>query len=58
MQDLSLHILDIGENSINAGATKIEIRINEDTIGNKLVLEIEDNGSGLDEETRQPIETA
>ena len=55
MQDLSLHILDIGENSINAGATKIEIRINEDTIGNKLVLEIEDNGSGLDEETRQKV---
>jgi len=55
LQDISLHILDIGENSINAGATKIEIRINEDTIGNKLVLEIEDNGSGLDEETRQKI---
>lgn len=55
MQDLSLHILDIGENSINAGATKIKIKINEDTKGNKLELEIEDNGSGLDEETRQRV---
>jgi hypothetical protein len=55
LQDLSLHILDISENSIEAGATKINIMINEDTKGNKLVLKIEDNGSGLDEETRQKV---
>jgi hypothetical protein len=55
LQDLSLHILDIGENSINAGAKTIVIKINEDTKGNKLVLEIADNGSGLDEETRQKV---
>jgi hypothetical protein len=55
LQDLSLHILDISENSIEAGATKINIMINEDTKGNKLMLKIEDNGSGLDEETRQKI---
>jgi hypothetical protein len=55
LQDLSLHILDISENSIEAGATKINIMINEDTRRNKLVLKIEDNGSGLDEETRQKV---
>jgi len=53
--DLSLHILDIGENSIAAGATKVKIRINEDIKANKLVLEIEDNGKGMDEETRQKV---
>jgi hypothetical protein len=53
--DLSLHILDIGENSIAAGATKIKIKINEDIKGNKLVLEIEDNGKGLDEEMQQKV---
>ena len=55
MQDLSLHILDISENSIAAGATKIKIKINEDIRGNKLVLEIEDNGRGMDKETRQKV---
>jgi hypothetical protein len=53
--DLSLHILDISENSIAAGATKVKIRINEDIKGNKLVLEIEDNGKGMDKETQQKV---
>jgi hypothetical protein len=30
MKDLSLHILDIVENSVAASASKIEIRISED----------------------------
>jgi hypothetical protein len=30
MEDLSLHILDIAENSISASARRIEIRIDED----------------------------
>lgn len=51
MQDLSLHILDIAENCIEAGAKKIEIRINEDTKQNMLVLEIKDNGKGMDKGT-------
>jgi hypothetical protein len=55
LQDLSLHILDIGENSIAAGATEIKIIVNEDIKGNKLVLEIEDNGKGLDVETQRKV---
>ena len=50
MEDLSLHILDIAENSITAGATKIEIRIMEDIRGNLLTIEIEDNGKGMEKE--------
>jgi anti-sigma regulatory factor (Ser/Thr protein kinase) len=50
MEDLSLHILDIAENSVTAGATKIEIRITEDIRGNLLIIEIEDNGKGMEEE--------
>ncbi len=50
MEDLSLHILDIVENSITAGATNIRIKINEDTIENLLLIEISDNGKGMDEE--------
>lgn len=50
MEDLSLHILDIAENSIAAGARNVEIRLIEDTEGDLLTLEIEDDGAGMDEE--------
>ncbi len=49
MEDLSLHILDIAENSITAGATNIWIKINEDIKENILLVEISDNGKGMDE---------
>jgi anti-sigma regulatory factor (Ser/Thr protein kinase) len=49
MRDLSLHILDIVENSITAGADFIEICLDENMDQNRLILEIRDNGSGLDE---------
>jgi len=53
MQDLSLHILDIAENSIEAKARRIEIRLEENRGQDLLVLEILDNGRGMDEEMRQ-----
>lgn len=55
MQDLSLHILDIAENSINASATEISIKIIEDTRENILSIEISDNGKGMDEETIRKV---
>jgi len=48
MQDLSLHILDIVENAIRAGADKIIIEISEDTGRDRLTVDIKDNGSGMD----------
>jgi len=51
MKDLSLHILDIAENSIRAGADLIEILIIEDIENDNLVLQIKDNGNGMDQET-------
>lgn len=55
MKDLSLHILDIAENSINAGATEIRIKIAEDTRENMLAIEVIDNGRGMDEETLKKV---
>ncbi|MEW5746080.1 MAG: ATP-binding protein [Nitrospirota bacterium] len=55
MEDLSLHILDISENSIDAGAGRIEIRIIESESANRLTLEIRDDGRGMDEETLMKI---
>ena len=48
MEDLSLHILDIAENSIRAGAKKIIIKLEEDQSSDRLTLSIEDDGKGMD----------
>src|SRR4030042_1820663 len=53
MEDLSLHILDIAENSVAAQASKIEIRLSEDTKKDLLLLEVIDNGIGMDEGTQK-----
>ncbi len=48
MQDLSLHILDIIENSCSANATLIKIEITIDKKEDKLIIKISDNGIGMD----------
>lgn len=50
MLELSLHILDIVNNSVKAGAKLIEIDINEDVEGNILTILIKDDGCGMDAE--------
>lgn len=50
MRDISLHILDIAENSVKAGAKNITIKITEDEKKNLLTLEISDDGSGMKKE--------
>ena len=50
MKELSLHILDIAENSVKAGASLIEISVSEDENKNLLDIEIKDNGCGMSEE--------
>ena len=51
MRELSLHILDITENAVRAGASLIRIEVLEDTCAHTLTIGIYDNGSGMDEET-------
>ena len=48
MTELSLHILDIVQNSIKANATVVKILIDEDVDANLLTIEIDDNGCGMD----------
>ena len=55
MEDLSLHILDVAENSISSSAKRIEIRINEDPDQDVLTIEIKDDGKGMDEQMRQKV---
>ena len=53
MKELSLNILDVAENSVKAGATFTEIRINE--TDNELVISIKDDGCGMSEETLRSV---
>ena len=47
MQDLSLHMLDIAENSLRAGAKLIRIRLRDDEAADRIELEVEDDGAGM-----------
>ncbi|MDD2401352.1 MAG: ATP-binding protein [Clostridia bacterium] len=51
MREISLHILDIVQNSLAAQAKNIGISIIEDTEQNKMYIEIKDDGKGMDKET-------
>ena len=51
MRELALHILDIAENSISAGADRIRILVEENLTEDHLRIRIEDNGKGMDAET-------
>lgn len=53
MNDLSLYLLDLVENSIAAKASMIEVEVAEDRKANRLSLTICDNGRGMDETTRE-----
>jgi DNA mismatch repair ATPase MutL len=55
MEDLSLHVLDIAENSVRANASRVEIRINEELKKDLLTIEIKDNGRGIDKETTRKV---
>lgn len=49
MKELSLHILDVVQNSLGAKAMLIKIDIMEDDEKDLLLISIDDNGVGMDE---------
>lgn len=55
MRDLSLHVLDIAQNSVSAGATFIEIAVNVDTAADSIIIEIKDNGCGMTAEQLKKV---
>lgn len=54
-RELALHILDLAENSSNAGATLVTIDIVEDEAADRLTIRVSDNGRGMDAETARRI---
>jgi len=53
MRELSLHLLDLVENAYEAGATRVEVSLEEDPDEDHLVIRVADNGCGMDEELRR-----
>lgn len=51
MEDLALHILDIAQNSIEAGATAVDIDLVENSGADTLIIQVGDNGPGMDAST-------
>ncbi|MBW6471557.1 MAG: ATP-binding protein [Anaerolineaceae bacterium] len=55
MKEISLHLLDIAENSIKANASHVTISIDENTLEDRLTMSVKDNGKGMTTEMTQKI---
>jgi len=55
MKDLALHILDILQNSVTAGATLVKLRIDEIPFKDEYLVKFIDNGKGMDAEMVQHV---
>lgn len=53
MRELSLHVLDIMQNSVEAGATRVRVSVVEDEPADLLWIEVEDDGRGMSPEMAQ-----
>lgn len=47
MRELALHVLDVLENAIEAGAKRVELTIDEDSAVDRLTIEVADDGRGM-----------
>jgi hypothetical protein len=50
VRELALHLLDIAENSVAAGAKNVTLTVEEETQADRLRLCVEDDGWGMDEQ--------
>lgn len=55
MKELSLHILDIAQNSVHAGASLVQIVIEEHSAADTLCITVTDDGCGMDEAFLQRV---
>ncbi|MBP2653412.1 MAG: putative system histidine kinase [Firmicutes bacterium] len=55
MRELALHILDLVQNSIEAGAKRVLLEIVEDMSTDTLLIRVSDNGKGMDAETKKKV---
>jgi anti-sigma regulatory factor (Ser/Thr protein kinase) len=50
VKEIALHLLDIVENSVTAGARRVDLTVREDTVNDRLNVVVLDNGKGMDED--------
>ncbi len=50
MKEIALHIMDIVQNSVSAGATLVNIEVIEKNAEDRFIVIISDNGRGMDKE--------
>jgi hypothetical protein len=55
VRELSLHFLDIAENSIAVGSKNIVISIEENSVSDLLKINVKDDGRGMDEATIKKV---
>jgi len=55
MREITLHLLDLAENSVSAGARTVQIAVCEDLKADRLTASIEDDGRGMDAETVKKV---
>ncbi len=51
MLELALHVLDILQNSVEAGAKHVTLTVIEDEAADRLTITVTDDGCGMDEQT-------
>lgn len=56
LNELSLNVLDIANNSIRANATLVTIQITVSTSSDRITIQIKDNGTGMSEEMLAHVE--
>ena len=57
MPELALHILDLVQNSVSAGATRVVVTVCYDTAADVLLISIEDDGKGMPPELLARVES-
>ena len=57
MPELALHILDLVQNSVSAGATRVTVTIVYNTQQDTLTIAIEDDGKGMTPELLERVES-
>lgn len=55
MRELALHILDLVQNSLEAGATRIVLEVIEDSRADTLTIRVTDDGRGMDAATARRV---
>jgi anti-sigma regulatory factor (Ser/Thr protein kinase) len=55
VKEIALHVLDIVENSVAAGATRVDVTVCEDSSNDTLTIVVQDNGKGMDQELLERV---